>query len=161
MLGPVPIVQNVEVQGGTFQNYGVTDQWSDNLSKSLSLRLFIPIFNGFNTRSTIQRSRIAVQQAEISAVEQHNMLYQRIESAYRNALAVAKTFSASQKQVEALEETFRSIENQYNLGATNFTDYQIASNNLYQAKSDFSRAKYDFVFKQKVLAFYQGKPLSF
>ncbi len=110
---------------------------------------------------TIQLSRIAVQQAEIPAVEQHNMLYQRIESAYRNALAVAKTFSASQKQVEALEETFRSIENQYNLGATNFTDYQIASNNLYQAKSDFSRAKYDFAFKQKVLAFYQGKPLSF
>lgn len=149
---------DVELEGTTVP---LSDQYSDNLSKSLSLGLFIPIFNGFNTRSNIQRSKINVQQAEISAVEQRNTLYQSIESAYRNALAAAKTFDASQRQVEALEETFRSIENQYNLGSSNFTDYQVASNNLFQARSDLSRAKYDFVFKQKVLDFYQGKPLTF
>lgn len=144
---------------GTTVPFGT--QYSDNFSRSLSLGLFIPIFNGFNTRSAIQRSKIGVQQAEISALEQRNTLYQSIESAYRNALAAVKTFSASQKQVAALEETFRALENQYNLGSSNFTDYQVASNNLFQAKSDLSRAKYDFVFKQKVLEFYQGKPLSF
>ena len=58
-----------------------------------------------------------------------------------------------------LEETFRSIENQYNLGASNFTDYQVASNNLFQAKSDQTRAKFDFIFKKKLLDFYQGKPI--
>jgi len=149
---------DVELEGTTVP---FSDQYSDNLSKSLSVGLFVPIFNGFNTRSSIQRSKINVQQAEISAVEQRNTLYQSIESAYRNAIAAAKTHSASQRQVEALEETFRAIENQYNLGAANFTDYQVASNNLFQAKSDLSRAKYDFVFKQKVLDFYQGKPLTF
>ena len=159
--GGESILQIIDVPGGSIENYGVTDQWSDNLSKSMSISLFIPIFNGFNTRSSIQRSKIGVQQAEISAVEQRNILYQSIESAYRNAVAAAKTFTASQKQVDALEETFRSIENQYNLGAANFTDYQVAGNNLFQARSDLSRAKYDFVFREKVLDFYQGKPLSF
>jgi outer membrane protein len=139
----------------------ISTQYSDNLSKSLSVGVFIPIFNGFNTKSSIQRSKIGVQQAEISSVEQRNILYQSIESAYRNAIAAAKTYTASQRQVDALEETFRSIENQYNLGSSNFTDYQVAGNNLFQARSDLSRAKYDFVFKQKVLDFYEGKPLSF
>ncbi|MEQ9404116.1 MAG: TolC family protein [Cyclobacteriaceae bacterium] len=139
----------------------ISTQYDENFRKSLSVGLFIPIFNGFNARSSVQRSKIAVQQAEISSVEQRNILYQSIESAYRNAVAAAKTFSASQKQVAALEETFRSIENQYNLGSSNFTDYQVASNNLFQARSDLSRAKYDFIFKQKVLDFYEGKPLSF
>lgn len=159
--GGQSIIEIVDVPNGELQNYGVSDQWKDNLSKSLSIGVFVPIFNGFNTRSNIQRSKISVQQSEISAIEQRNILYQSIESAYRNAQAAAKTFSASQKQVAALEETFRSIENQYNLGSSNFTDYQVASNNLFQAKSDLSRAKYDFVFKQKVLEFYQGIPLSF
>lgn len=155
------IIRNVDFPNGVIEEYGISEQYGDNLSTRLALSLNIPIFNGFSTKSNIQRSKISVQQAEIAAVEQRNILYQSIESAYRNALAAAKTFSASQKQVAALEETYRAVENQYNLGSSNFTDYQVASNNLFQAKSDLSRAKYDFVFKQKVLDFYQGKPLSF
>lgn len=139
----------------------LSTQYDNNLSKRLSLSLNIPILNGFQTRSQVQRSKIAFQQAEIAATEQRNILYQTIESSYRNATAAAKTFSASQKQVTSLEETLRAVENQYNNGAANFTDYQVASNNLFQAKTDLSRAKYDFVFKQKVLEFYQGKPLTF
>lgn len=139
----------------------LSTQYENNLSKRLSLNLNIPIFNGFQTRSNIQRSKITLQQAEISKTEQQNTLYQTIESSYRNALAASKTFSASEKQVASLEETFRAVENQYNNGAANFTDYQVATNNLYQARTDLSRAKYDFVFKKKVLEFYQGIPLTF
>ena len=65
------------------------------------------------------------------------------------------------EKVEALEETFRAVQNQYNLGAANFTDYQVASNNLFGARSDLVRAKYDYIFKMKILDFYQGKTLTF
>jgi outer membrane protein len=139
----------------------LSTQYDNNFSRGLSVNLRIPIFNGFNTRSQIQRSKITLQQAEINEQEQQNILYQTIESSYRNAMAAAKTYTASQKQVTSLEETFRAVENQYNNGAANFTDYQVASNNLFQARTDLSRAKYDFIFKQKVLEFYQGKPLTF
>ncbi len=139
----------------------LSTQYDNNLSKRLSLNLNVPIFNGFRTRSDIQRSKIAVQQAEINKTEQQNILYQTIESAYRNALAASKTYTASQRQVTSLEETYRAVENQYNNGAANFTDYQVALNNLYQARTDLSRAKFDFIFRKKVLEFYQGKPLTF
>ncbi|MEQ9467861.1 MAG: TolC family protein [Ekhidna sp.] len=139
----------------------LSTQYDNNLSKRLSLNLNVPIFNGFSTRSDIQRSKIALQQAEINKTEQRNQLYQTIESAYRNALAASKTYSASQKQVAALEETYRAVQNQYNNGAANFTDYQVALNNLYQARTDLSRAKFDFIFRKKVLEFYQGIPLTF
>ncbi len=137
----------------------VASQFQNNLSKFVSLGIQIPIFNRLSVNSDIQRSKITLQQAELDAIERSNTLRQTIESAYNNALAASKTYSASVKRVEALEETFRSIENQYNLGAANFTDYQLASNNLYQAKSDLIRAKFDFVFKKKLVDFYQGKPL--
>ncbi|WP_089355638.1 TolC family protein [Ekhidna lutea] len=150
-----------EIADGNFETVSISNQYDNNFSRSLTLNLSIPIFNGFNTRGQIQRSKIAFQQAKINEKEQQNILYQTIESSYRNAVAAAKTYSASQKQVASLEETFRAVENQYNNGAANFTDYQVASNNLFQARTDLSRAKYDFVFKQKVLEFYQGKPLTF
>ncbi|MEP1032596.1 TolC family protein [Ekhidna sp.] len=153
--------QQFDPVSGEFSTIPLSTQYDNNLSRGLSANLRIPIFNGFNTRSNIQRSKISLQQAEISKKEQENTLYQTIETSYRNAVAAAKTFTASQKQVASLEETLRAVENQYNNGAANFTDYQVASNNLFQARTDLSRAKYDFIFKQKVLEFYQGKSLTF
>lgn len=144
---------------GSFEPIKFRTQLKDNLSRFISLDLSIPIFNGLSQQSTIQRSKIAIQQASIDELEQRNLLRRIIESAYTDAVASSKTYAAATRQVETLEETFRSIENQYNLGASNFTDYQVASNNLFRAKSDQTRAKFDFIFRKKLLDFYQGKSI--
>ena len=157
----VQSVQPVRVVTDTDPDFTLSEQYQENLNTRLSLNLNVPIFNNFRTRSDVQRSKIALQQAEINETEQKNILYQTIESSYRNALAAAKTYDASLKQVASLEETFRAVENQYNNGAVNFTDYQVATNNVFQAKTDLSRAKFDYVFRKKVLEFYQGRPLTF
>ncbi|MEM6643169.1 MAG: TolC family protein [Bacteroidota bacterium] len=146
---------------GTIEDYTVLDQWDDNLRYSVSLGLFVPILNGFNNRSNLQRAKVSVQQSELNAIGERNALYQTVETSYRNALATNRTYIASLKQVASLEETYRAVENQYNNGAANFTDYQVAANNLFQAQSDLSRAKYDFIFRKKILDFYLGKSLSF
>ncbi|MFY0606852.1 MAG: TolC family protein [Cyclobacteriaceae bacterium] len=147
------------IQVGEDPDFTLTEQYKENLSTQLSLSLSVPIFNNLRTASSVQRAKISLQQAEITAMETRNQLRQTIEQAYNDAFAASKTFSASKKQVAALEETFRSIQNQYNLGAANFTEFQVASNNLFRAKSDLVRAKFDYIFKSKVLDFYQGKTL--
>ncbi|HCX21431.1 MAG: transporter [Flammeovirgaceae bacterium] len=146
---------------GNITTVPLSDQFDQNLSRSLSLGLSIPIFNNLRANSNVQNAKINLEQAEITVLEQQNSLRQTIEQAYNDAFAASKTYAASQRQVEALEETNRSVENQYNLGAANFTDYQVAQNNLFRAKSDLVRAKFDFIFKTKVLDFYQGKNLTF
>ena len=157
-LSGEPVYTEIEVPNvvGEDPSFGYSEQFKANLSKSVALGVTVPIFNNLRVSSSVQRAKISLQEAEIAHVEQKNLLRQNIETAYNNAFSASKTYAASQKQVDALEETFRSIENQYNLGAANFTDYQVASNNLFRAKSDLVRAKYDFVFKQKILDFYQG-----
>ncbi len=146
---------------GVDEGYSVSEQFSDNFNQQLSLQLSIPIFNGLTTRSNIQRSKIQKQRAEIDARQTRQTLRQVIEQAYYDAFAASKNYDASLKQVEALEESFRIASQQYNLGVINFVDYQIAENDLYQAKSDLVRNKYDFIFKTKILDFYQGKSLTF
>ncbi len=140
---------------------GVGDQFSDNFSRSLNFSISVPIFNGLVARSGMQRASINRAQAEINAREVRNQLRQIIETAYNDAVASSKALEASQKQVEALVESFRVTEKRYNLGAVNFVDYQVAQNNLFGAKSDLVRSKYDYIFKTKILDFYQGNPIEF
>lgn len=142
-------------------NYGWFEQFEDNLSKALTLNLSVPIFNGFNVRSNVQRAKITQLEAEINQQEVKNQLRQNIERSFYDARAAAKTYASALVQVEALEESFRSIEKRYNIGAVNFVDYQIANNNLFQARSDLLRSKYSFIFREKILDFYMGKPLIF
>lgn len=146
---------------GFDSGYSLGSQFDDNISRSLNLNLSVPIFNRGRTRTDVQLSMIARRRAEISSKEVRNELRQTIETSYNDLLAASKSHGASIKQVTALQESFRVTENQYNLGAVNFVDFQVAANNLFIAKSDLVRAKYDYIFKKKVLDFYLGKPLSF
>ncbi|HEX8039544.1 MAG TPA: TolC family protein [Chryseosolibacter sp.] len=147
---------------GSFQDiYGFNDQLKDNIYKSVSLRLTIPIFNRFSARASLQKALIASEQAKISAREIDNTLRQNVETSYNNAIAASKSYNSSLKQVEAREEAYRMVKQRYDIGAANYVEYQVAENDLFQARSDNSRAKYEFIFRRKVLDFYQGKPLGF
>ncbi|MFZ6008799.1 MAG: TolC family protein [Bacteroidota bacterium] len=149
-------------QDGEFRDtYGFSEQFKDNIYRTLSLQLTIPILNGLQSRTSYQRSVINRERAKLNELEVKNTLRQSVETAYNDALAAAKTYNSSQRQVQAREEAYRMTSQRYENGATNYVDYQVAENELYRAKSDLVRAKFDFIFKKKVLDFYQGKPLEY
>lgn len=145
----------------TPDGYSRSEQLRDNIAKSASLQLQIPIFNGYQTRATVKRSYFNTQQAEINLTSAENTLRQSVETAYNDASASSKTYQSALKLVNARDEAFRMLKQRYDNGAANFVEYQTAENVLFQAKSDLVRAKYDFIFKKKVLDFYQGKPIEF
>ena len=146
---------------GSDKNFTVLEQWKDYLSKSLSFSISIPIFNRYQVSGNIKRAKLNKELADINVIEARNQVRQTIESSYNDALAASKTYNASIKQVRALEESFRIIKSQYDLGSVNFTEYQVANNNLVRAKNDLISSRYDYIFKVKVLDFYQGKELNF
>ena len=103
---------------------------------------------------------ISKKQAEITSLETRNTLRQSVETAYNDVLAASKSYQSSKKQVEAREEAFRVTQKRLENNAINNTEYQIAENTLFQSKSDLLRAKYDYIFKLKVLEFYFGVPIT-
>ena len=138
----------------------IPTQWGDNRGFVAGFNIGVPIFNGWQTKSNIQRSVIQKDLAKINATETRNILRATIETSYNDAQAAIKIYDAAQRQVEALEESFRATEKSYNLGALNFVDYQVSSFNLFSARSNLVRAKFDYIFKLKVLDFYLGNPLT-
>ena len=147
---------------GSFQDvYLFNDQIGDNLYKSLNIQLVIPLFNGYANRLNMRRSMIANEQAKINLKETTNLVRQNVELAFNNAKASYKTFHSAQKQVAALEEAFRMINQRYEIGAASFVEYQVAENDYFRALSDLARARFDYIFKKKILDFYQGNPIEF
>jgi len=156
--GEAVITSFPEIQ---FAPYSTGAQLNDNFGQSVSLGVTIPIFNNFQVNANVQRAKIAKDQAIIIADQTRQNLRQTIELAYNDVYSSGKAYQSSLKRVEAQEESFRAMKQRYDNGAANATDYVLAENNLFQARSDLLRAKYDYIFKLKILDFYQGKPIDF
>lgn len=137
------------------------DQVSDNFNQSFGVFVQIPLFNGFQTKTSISRAKITLASTQLTLELTKNQLQKNIQQAYADANAALKKYIATQKAVDAMEESFKYMQQKYDVGMVNAIDYNTSKNNLTKAKSDLLQAKYDYVFKTKVLDFYQGKPLSF
>ncbi len=140
--------------------YNFFDQLGDNRGEFVQFSLNIPILNGLQSRVGVQRAQVNVQQAELRSEQTRLQLRQTIQQSFADALAAQRRFTASSRQVDALQLAFRNAEIRFNNGLLNGTDFNIARNNLTAAESDMIQAKYEFFFRRKVLEFYQGKPLA-
>ncbi|MFW5708396.1 MAG: TolC family protein [Bacteroidota bacterium] len=144
-------------EGGT---KSFSDQMRDNLSRSLSFFLTIPIFNNYQTRAAVGRSRINLENSKLQSQIVREQLFQTIQQAHADAVAALKRYNATQKNVEALEESFRYSEQRFNVGMVNSVEYNDAKNRLAAAESELLQAKYEYIFRLKILEFYMGDPLN-
>jgi len=147
---------NYSIEKNPFGN-----QLDQNFRQNVNISLTIPIFNRYQVRTAVANAQIRQDQAKLNAQNLRNNLRQTIEQAYVDAVAAQKSFQSSKIRVEALTQNLKVIEQRFELGAANATDYAVAKNNLNNAQSDLLRAKYNSIFRVKVLDFYLGKELSF
>ena len=136
------------------------NQLNNNLGKSVQFSLSVPILNGLQVRTAVQRALINEQAQSVRAEQARLTLRQSIEQAYADARAAQLQYAAATRQVAALTLTQRNSEIRFNNGLLNGTEFNISKNNLNYAVSNQLQAKYTFIFRRKVLDFYQGKPLA-
>ena len=136
------------------------DQLRDNRNLSLAFRLTIPILNGYQVSTYIKQSKISLENARLSLRIAKNTLRKNIEQAYADALAAYQTYIASKKSLASLREAFMYAQEKFNVGMLSATDYEVAKVKLYNAESNITAAKYDYIFKTKILDFYLGRSLS-
>ncbi len=136
------------------------DQVIDNKNYSIGFHLTIPIFNGLRTYTNISNSKIAISQAELRLEQTKRNMRQTIEQAYADARSAFKQYQAAKIQVKALTEAYIYSEEKYDAGMIDAFEYNSAKIKLDLAKSQLITAKFDYVFRVKVLDFYSGKPLS-
>ncbi len=140
--------------------YPFWDQLKDNINPSIGIGLSIPIFNNWSVRTQVQNAKIAKSSQEIELDLRKQTLYKEIQTAVVDMQRYFREMEAAQLNMEAMAESFRYVEEKFNLGTLNGTDYIVAKTNLFKAQSAYYQAKYQYIFQTKILDFYQGIPLA-
>lgn len=136
------------------------DQLKNNKNFGVGISMSLPILNGWQINRNISNSKLAVENSQYSLEGTRKQLYKDIQQAYTDAVAALKKYNASLKAVSSSEESFRYTEQKFNVGMITPVDYNAAKTQLLNAQSENSQAKYEFIFKIKVLDFYKGLPLN-
>lgn len=139
------------------RNFG--QQWSDNFNKYVGLSLSIPIFNRFDTRNKVKNARLQYNTQALQVEESKKSLFKEIQQAYYSAVAAQAKYGSSKTAVEAGEESFKLMREKYENGKANSVEFNQVKVNLMKASSERIKAKYDYIFRTKILDFYKGVSL--
>ena len=141
------------------ENAPFSTQWDQNMNKYLQFSLSIPIFNRFQTRNRVKSARIQHTALSWQLEESKKALYKEIQQAYYNALAAESKYKSSQSASESAEASFRLMSEKYANGKASATEYNEMRTAWMKALSDGVQAKYEFMYRSKILDFYKGVPL--
>ena len=131
-------------------------QFTQNDGQSYGLSLNIPIFNGLSAKNNIKRRKLNLKRIENQLEQTKLDLENTINQAYNDAKGAYKFYDASEKTLLARQQAFEIAKQRFDAGVLNSFDYVQARQRYQIAASDIIRAKFDYIFKLKVLEFYFG-----
>ena len=149
------VPQEINVPNPNSQTaYTVANQLLDNRNQFLGVGVQIPLFNGGQTHSAVQRAKIQLDNALIDQVQAELNVRQTIERAYLDATGALAIYEASQTSAEASAEALENAQVNFETGTISAFDYSLSKNQFLAAKSREIQSKFDYLFKVKVLEFY-------
>ena len=144
-------------QNYSFSSISFGDQYKNNRYEQVGLQIQIPILNYMRARNNVKIAKINLKNAHYVAEAARMQLQQNVEQAYQNMINAYEQYKSYRDQVAAYAESFRGAEIRFTDGAITSVDYVIAKNNIDRANTSLTQARYNFIFRTKILDYYQGK----
>lgn len=141
------------------ENSSFGSQLRDNFSQYVGLTLSVPIFNRLATRNRVRSARIQQTTLGWQLEDSKKNLYKEIQQAYYNTLSAQTQYASSRTATEAAQASFDLMKEKYLNGKANATEYNESRTAWMRAVSDQLQAKYNYLFRFKILDFYRGVPL--
>jgi len=156
-----PVVGLVPTDVTTTSGYPIENQLKDNFNQAISFTLSVPLFNNYQVKYAIEKSKVSVQNAKLNEDAASVQLRKVIEQAYTDWAGAAKKLVAAEEQAKSEERTYGDMEKKFTAGLATTTDYLVEKNNYTKSLLAKESARYDYVYKTKVIDFYLGNPLTF
>lgn len=134
-------------------------QYGDNIRANAGLSVSIPIFNAYAAKTSIQKAKIGLVSQQIATDNDKQKLRQDIIKAYEEARAASQKFAAARRSEDAARRALNFAVKRYEVGMINTYEYTATQAALYKASTSVLSAKYDLIFKLKVLDYYMGNPI--
>lgn len=133
------------------------DQLWRNDGISYGIQLNIPVFNGFATRNNVKRSQINLERSKNQLQQTELDLEADVYQAYVDAQGAAKAYEAAMKSVEAQQNAYDFAKERFDVGMSNAFDLSQSKTRLTNAQNQMIQAKYDYIFRIKVLELFFGE----
>ena len=135
-------------------NWG--NQMKTNFNSQAGLTLSVPLFDGRQTKTSVNKAKIQRQQAQLDLQDQQKTLYQTIEGFWLDANTNQQKFRAAQTTVESEQQSYDLLSEKFNLGLTNIIELMNGKDKLLSAQQNRLQSKYQTILNQQLLRFYQG-----
>ena len=136
-------------------------QLKNNFNQYVGLSLSVPIFNRFETRNNIQSSKIAQHTQQLQLDITKKSLFKEIQQVYYSAVAARSKYESSNTAMKSSEDAFKLMSAKYENGKANITEFNEAKNSYLKSQSDCVQAKFEYLYRTKMLDFYKGSELKF
>ena len=133
------------------------DQLWRNDGITYGIQLNVPVFNGFATRNNVTRNQINLERSKNRLKQAELDLESNVYQAYVDAQGAAKAYDAAQKSVEAQQTAYDYAKERYDVGMSNAFDLNQSKTRLTNAQNRMVQAKYDYIFRLKVLELFFGE----
>lgn len=142
------------------QKVSFSEQLNRNFGQALGFNLSIPIFNNYRSRSSYNIAKIRYQNAKASEQLAKNNLNKIINQAVQDLKSAIQSYKATQSAFISSKDAFNAIQQRYDVGLANTIELNTSQTNYNKAEFDFIQAKYNVIFRKKVIDFYLGNPLT-
>ena len=134
-------------------------QMRHNSREYVGLSMNIPIFNRRATRNNIRSAQLSARSQRLALTEAELALRKEIEQAWYNADAAYSKYRSAGVALASAKVAFAYEQRKAESGRSTIFDFNDAKTRMEKAESELVQAKYEFVFRSKILDFYRGRPL--
>ncbi|HEY9178879.1 MAG TPA: TolC family protein [Flavipsychrobacter sp.] len=134
-------------------------QLDNNFRQTVSIGINIPIFNAWQAQTAARQAKINMLTQQLNVDQAELRLKQDVYKAHNDARNALQKYYAAERAANAAKRAHEFARKRNELGLTNTVEYLVIQNNMYRAEANMASAKYDLIFKLKVIDFYLGKEL--
>jgi outer membrane protein len=132
-------------------------QLGGNIYANVGLNVSVPIFNNFRARIAIQSAELGIKTSKLATKQIETTLKSNIQRSLTDVKAAEKRLRASEKTVSSTRLSVDNTRKRFDLGVVNSFELTSVQNTLISVESNLLQAKYDYLFKLKILDYYRGR----
>jgi outer membrane protein len=151
------VVRQIEIPSGSFEKLGYTNQLGYNFSSIVGVSVRVPIFNAYDSKIKIQQANLSKLKAQNELNLTQLQIKNTVVLAYQNMETAFLKLGLINKQLTALEKAFELTKKKFEEGNLSSLEYAFAKNNVDKVRMSMVQAKYEYIFRTKVLDFYADK----
>ncbi len=155
----VPATIGISQQIPVFVNTTYLDQITDNLSYGLGIQLTVPIYNNYVTKGRIQQAKINTDRASLNLTQIKEDLKITVGQALADAKAAKVRYQATQKTLSAQTNVYNNAVKRFEIGNLNTFELTRLKTQMETSAVNTLNAKFEYLFRTKVLEFYLGRPI--